>query len=185
MQTRLNSIIVIALVWIACSGAAAQDAPQAEGPQCTVMTNGRLDTLIKKVDEKAQRNANSWEFQIDKYPVTVITDERADRMRIVVPVAKTDGLSAELLYRMMQANFDSALDARYSIAQGILWSAFIHPLSALEDKQFLSALGQTVNLAETYGTTFSSGALVFGGGDSGELNRRQRIERLLESATEI
>ncbi len=31
----------------------------------------------------------------------------------------------------MQANFDTALDARYAIAKGALWSTFIHPLSDL------------------------------------------------------
>jgi len=38
----------------------------------------------------------------------------------------------------MQANFDSALDARYAIAKGKLWSAFIHPLSELNEEQFFS-----------------------------------------------
>ncbi len=66
----------------------------------------------------------------------------------------------------MQANFDSALDARYCIAKDILWAVFIHPLSELSDEEFISGLAQTINLAATYGSTFSSGALVFQGGDS-------------------
>jgi hypothetical protein len=62
----------------------------------------------------------------------------------------------------------------------MLWSAFIHPLSDLSDHQFIDGLAQTVNLAATFGTTYSSGALVFGGGDSqGEQNKYYRaiIER--------
>ena len=70
--------------------------------------------------------------------------------------------------RLMQANFDSALDARYAVAQGRLWGVFIHPLSPLERDQFLSGIAQTINLARTYGQTYSGGANVFGGGD---LNR--------------
>ena len=68
--------------------------------------------------------------------------------------------------RLMQANFDTALDARYAVAQGRLWGVFIHPLSPLEHDQFLSGLAQTVNLALSYGQSYSGGASVFGGGDS-------------------
>ena len=61
-----------------------------------------------------------------------------------------------------------------------MWSAYIHPLSELTEHQFIDGLAQTVNLAATYGTTYSSGALIFGGGDSqGEQNKYYRaiIER--------
>ena len=84
----------------------------------------------------------------------------------LMPIRSAAGLSLEELMRVMQANFDSALDARYAVAQGRLWATYIHPLSALEREQFLSALIQTVNIARTYGQTYSGGALTFGGGDS-------------------
>jgi hypothetical protein len=66
----------------------------------------------------------------------------------------------------MQANFDSALDARYAIAQNLLWGAFIHSLNGLSEEEFLSGLLQTINVAQTFGSTFTSGAVVYGGGDS-------------------
>ena len=83
----------------------------------------------------------------------------------------------------MQANFDSALDARYSIAKDIIWGAFIHPLQELKDEEFLSGVGQAVNLALTYGEAYSSGGLIFGGGDSQSLRQRELIDRLLEKGT--
>ena len=46
---------------------------------------------------------------------------------------------------------------------------FIHPLSALDDAEFVAGVAQTFNAAVTYGTTFSSGLFNFGGGDNGEL----------------
>ena len=70
------------------------------------------------------------------------------------------------MLRIMQANFDSALDARYAIAQGKLWGTFIHPLSELSDLEFLIALGETANIVLSYGTSYSSGMFMFGGGDS-------------------
>ena len=86
--------------------------------------------------------------------------------------------------RLMQANFDSALDARYAVAQGRLWGVFIHPLSPLEKDQLLSAFVQTINIARTYGQTYSGGATVFGGGDSNGLYQ-ELLEELLKKGEEI
>jgi len=85
----------------------------------------------------------------------------------------------------LQANFDSALDARYAVANGVLWSAYIHPLSSLQDKQFLEAVGQVVNLTSTFGSSYSSGALIFNGGDSKEIQRRDLIDKLIEKGMAI
>jgi hypothetical protein len=85
---------------------------------------------------------------------------------------------------MMQANFDTALDARYAIAQGRIWGVFIHPLAELEREQLISGIAQTVNLARTYGTLYSGGAIVFGGGDSSGLYQ-DLFEELLERGQDI
>lgn len=58
-------------------------------------------------------------------------------MRIIMPIGDADEIDKESLLRMMQANFDSALDARYAIAQGSLWGVFIHPLGSLIERQRL------------------------------------------------
>lgn len=158
---------------------------QAEETGRQGMNNQRLAKLIHRIDKTAQGKPGYWVFVVEGREVSVITDEKADRMRIIVPVTPTAKLEKDHLYRLMQANFDSALDARYSIANEILWAAFIHPLSELGDKEFLSGLGQTVNLALSYGDSYSSGALVFGGGDSQSLRRRQLIDKLLRDGLAI
>jgi len=147
------------------------------------MNNQRLGELIKRIDKSAQGKPGFWRFIVEGREVSVITSEEANRMRIIVPIAPATKLSNEKLIRMMQANFDSALDARYSIAKDIVWGAFIHPLHELKDEEFLSGVGQAVNLALTYGEGYSSGALIFGGGDSQSLRRRELIDRLLEKGT--
>ena len=106
-------------------------------------------------------------------------------MRIMVPVARIDQLSGDDLLRIAQANFDSALDSRYAIAQKILWSVYIHPLRELHKRQFIKAVGQTVNLALTYGSTYTSGALTFGGGDSNSILRKKLIDDLLKKGQDI
>lgn len=130
------------------------------------MDNTSLDIIIHKLDPDAQGRLGYWQLQNKGIMAQIITDERADRMRIIVQVAAVEGLDEDLLFRLLQANFDTALDARYAIAQDILWSTFIHPLSSLDEREFVSGFAQTVTLAETFGETYSSGALRFGGGDA-------------------
>lgn len=135
------------------------------------MNNARLDRLIRQVDGiegGIEGRPGFWRFNLQGRQVYVITDERADRMRIMSPVASAKDLKRDALMRAMQANFDTALDARYAVAKGALWSAFIHPLSPLDDAEFQAALRQVVTLAATYGSSYSSGGLRFGGGDTPE-----------------
>ena len=78
-------------------------------------------------------------------------------------VAEADLADAEEMARCLHANFDRALDARYCLKEGKLWSAFIHPLGSLDEELFLSAVQQVATLADNDGTTYSGGDLVFGG----------------------
>lgn len=144
----------------------------------TKMNNDRLDELISRIDNKPGGQKGYWRIQYKNIPVYIITSEKANRMRIISPITASEKLPKDALYRMMQANFDSALDARYSIAKGKLWSAFIHPLHELTDEQFISGLAQTITLVNSYGSDYSSGALVFSGGDSQDLNNKSFMEIL-------
>ncbi|MDA8585276.1 type III secretion system chaperone [Rhodobacteraceae bacterium] len=159
-----------------------QDAPAIIGE--APMTLGRMAEIVFALDPNAQNNGGSFQMVIDGTPIVIITDVRADRMRAMTPIREAAAVSDEELRRMMQANFDTALDARYAIAQGTLWATFIHPLAALEKDQLLSALGQTINLARTYGTLYSGGGIAYGQGDSTPL-QRQLIEELLQQGEEI
>ncbi len=189
------SLIVLAVV-ATLHYARAQDSedkpeggetkPPASKPvQEGTMTVDQIDRIVKRLDGKAQRTNNNWQLTVEKVPVVIVTDETHDRMRILVAVRKTEDLNPEELQRMMQANFDSALDSRYAIANKILWSTYIHPLKALHDRQFIAAIGQTVNLALTYGSSYSSGLLLYGGGDSKGIIQRQLIDRLLKKGQPI
>ena len=132
------------------------------------MDNKRLGELLLELDADAQGEPGFWYLEYNGHPTYVITDETADRMRVVVQIGPAENLDQAALFRMMQANFDSALDARYSIARGMLWSAYIHPLSPLSDDRFRAGFLQAINLAETYGTEYTSGGLRFSGGDGGQ-----------------
>ena len=175
----MKQLLIAVLMACIAPLAGAEDHEQQDSVE-QGMNNQHLQTLIDRVAEDVSGRPGFWDFTLQGYPVTVITDERADRMRIIVPVAKAEDIDSEQMKRLMQANFDSALDARYSIARGVLWSAFIHPLSELSDHEFIDGLAQTVNLAGTFGDSYSSGALIFGGGDSKQeqdRHYREIIER--------
>lgn len=165
-------VVALCCALIVASGAArSQSAPDESQPAEPDMTLAHLTEIILAIDPSARVRGNVLELTISDVPVLVITDPRADRMRAMVPIRAAEGLDTDELMRLMQANFDSALDARYAVARERLWGVFIHPLAPLQKEQLLSGLAQTVNLAQTYGTLYSGGADVFGGGDSNQLYR--------------
>ena len=148
------------------------------------MSMTRLLQIIRVLDPDVQLQGASIGFTIEDIPVLVVGDPIADRMRAMVPIASAAGLTEKDLMRMMQANFDSALDARYAIANGRLWAVYIHPLSPLQKNQFLSGLVQTITVAKTYGTAYSGGGAVFGGGDSNGIYR-ELFEELKKKGQEL
>lgn len=171
--------LITAFLTIVASAALAKD-PVPEPP----MTYERLGRIIFALDPDADARGDMFEMRVAERLVVVVTDRQADRMRVMVPIREARDLSEADLRRMMQANFDSALDARYAVANGILWSAYIHPLSPLEKEQFISGLVQTVTAAETYGTFYTGGSVQFGDGDSNDL-QQQLLEDLLKRGEKI
>ncbi|MEM7686273.1 MAG: hypothetical protein AAF293_15710 [Pseudomonadota bacterium] len=148
------------------------------------MTVDRMAEVVQAVDPEAQITPNAMALTIEDIPLIIVHDARADRMRAMTAIRSADGISPAEMMRMMQANFDSALDARYAVAQGRLWSVFIHPLGPLSKDELLEGLGQVVNLALTYGSAYTSGALTFGGGDSNGIHRKL-IDDLLKKGEPI
>ena len=166
---------ILALLALTATAVTAQEAPEEK------MTADRVGQIALALDPEAKVTPRGVEMTIADVPMLIIMDPFADRMRALVPIRSVSEMSGEEFARAMQANFDTALDARYAIAQGRLWAVFIHPLSPLERDQLISGLGQTINIALTYGGTYSGGAMSFGGGDSGAL----LLEELLERGQEL
>ena len=158
------------------------EATPEEAPEIAPEIQAVLDQMgevITALDGEAERNGNNWQLTLEERMMLVVTDTNAGRMRIITPIAPVDQLPEGAMERLMQANFDTALDARYAVGQGLVWGAFIHPLDSLTTRDFASGLLQTHTLGETFGTTFSSGALNYGGGDSGAIIGEQ-LKELLE-----
>ncbi len=194
---RLTTFVgVMGSLFVAVSSATAQDRADApdfsDEPDSSAPENPAeelapevvealesIANVIAALDADAKRRGNNWELTHDDRTLLVVTDTGAARMRIISPIAEVSALPDAAMERLLQANFDTALDARYAVAQGLVWSVFLHPLDSLTTRDFASGILQTKSLADTFGTTFSSGALNYGGGDSGALIDEQ-LKELLE-----
>ncbi len=155
------------------------------GPgDAVVEAAARLRETVKRIDPLAKFSETGAEFTVNGVALLLVYDINADRMRVIAPVAESASLTAEETTRLMQANFDSALDARYALANGYVWAVFLHPLTALDGAELGSGVAQTVNLVTTYGTSFNSGVYVFGGGDSLE-EQQELVDELERKGEEI
>lgn len=179
----MRALLIVLVTCLPAIGFAQEGAegsiPPDSGPG-GAMTTARIETFIARLDPAFVSNDTHtiWQFKVETREMMVITDPNADRMRIMTPIAPAEALTPDLMVRMLQANHDTALDVRYSVARNVIWATFIHPLSPLDDKQLVSGLRQTYTAADTFGSTFSSGAMIFGGGDSQDLF--EGLEDLLE-----
>jgi len=174
--TASSLLLACLLLPSAIYAADANPIPNASIP----MNNARLGDILARLDPRLQGGPGNWIVRFGEQSAQVVTDEAADRMRVMVPITDASTLDKDQLYRIMQANFESALDARYAVAEGTVWSVFIHPLGALEEGELVSAIAQTFNAAQTFGSSYSSGLFSFGGGDNS-----QAFDAIIEKGTSI
>ncbi|UTW45281.1 hypothetical protein KFE80_13135 [bacterium SCSIO 12696] len=128
------------------------------------MTQKQLNDLIEHYGDDVKLVGNAGEFRFNDVEMLVVSDANADRMRIISPIAHISNVEPQMVVQAMAANFHSVLDARYAIGDdGTIYAAFIHPLSPLTEQQLASALRQVASAHETFGSSFSSGELVFPG----------------------
>lgn len=175
---KLTAIVLLALTLMQPALGQQDETPDSPDNTTDAMTVDRLGELVRRIDEDAVQDGAAWVFEIVGLETILVHDAQADRMRIMIPVNNADDLPPEELLRLMQANFDSALDARYAVANDILWGVFIHPLSSLTEEEFFLGVGQTANIVVSFGQGYSSGMFIFGGGDSGEIERKRLLEEL-------
>jgi hypothetical protein len=137
----------------------------ASGPT-VVMDQDRLERIFADQVDAIAGPTGALQTKVDGIPVYCISDSAGDRMRIVVPIARAEGLDPRLLEVLLRANFHSTLDARYAISEDVVFAAFLHPISSLSPELIASAVDQVVALAKNFGTTYSSSDLEFPGLDS-------------------
>ncbi len=153
------------------NGEKRDNSPQSN-PGNSPMSVAQLTNIIKDVGtDVEQQNNGLISFTFDGAQLMAMTAEPVNRMRIVAPVISAGDLTQEQMAAILISNYHLALDARYAVGDGVLYSVFIHPLKELTPEQVLSAIRQVSTLRNTFGTTYTSGEMSFGA-------QRQEQERL-------
>lgn len=143
------------------------------------MDNKRMSDIFSESVDRVEGEKGAWQLLFKERILLVLTDEPNNRMRIFTPIVEEDEIDASQMRDMLRANFHSALDAKYSMYNGLVISTFTHPLKELTEQQLLDALSQVVNLANTFGTSYSSTELIFGAPEE----ERRKDKRVNESPT--
>lgn len=126
------------------------------------MSERKVEKVFKKLNLEIEGDEGVWMVNFSDRWVLVFADDSADRMRIFTPVISRDEIGSDEWERMLEANFHTALDAKYGLYNEYVISVFSHPLSYLDEFQIISALEQVVNLADTFGTSYASTSILFG-----------------------
>lgn len=130
----------------------------SDGP----MTQARMEIIFSENVDAIMGPPGAIQTRVDGISIYLISDPANDRMRIVAPIAREENVDPRLSEVLLKANFNRTLDARYALSDGVIYAAFLHPISSLSPDLLESALVQVLSLAKTYGSTFSSGGLHFG-----------------------
>ena len=141
------------------------------------MNNDLMDKIFKEKANSVEGGDGVWQVHIGDFILLVITDESNNRMRIFTPIIEEKDMKEGDKQKMLEANFHSALDAKYGLYNDFVVSVFTHPLRELTAPQLIDAMYQVANLAHTYGTTFTSTGLIFGGGTEEGEEEEKRINQ--------
>ena len=134
----------------------------ATSAQTKKFSNKNIDKIIRGLTSKVEGKNGQWRLSYQNRTLVILTDEKHNRMRIMSPITTVDKLTPEIMAIMLAAHFHRALDVKYAISNGYLWSLYMHPLAELDRHQFIDALNQVVALANNFGSTYASSNLSFG-----------------------
>lgn len=137
------------------------------------MNQDSMEKIIKDMALESRGEKGVVEFNFNNIRMYLISDVAHNRMRIIAPVEEYKNLTTEQLTAALAANFHRALDARYALSKGVLYSAYIHPLSELNDEQVKSAVKQVANLALSFGNEYTSGVLSYGEGNKAKAEKEK------------
>ena len=127
-----------------------------------LMTQSQMESIVKAISTNVEGGEGVMTFTFDKVQMHLISDVTHNRMRIIAAVARYETLTDAHKHAMLVSNFHRSLDVRYAVSDGIVYSAYIHPLKELTEEQIKSAVRQVSSLAASFGQSYTSGELDFG-----------------------
>jgi hypothetical protein len=162
---RMRRLCFMVALFALCSCAKISGGPELQrgsGATDGPMTRARMEMIFADQVDAIMGPPGAIQTQVDGINIYLISDPAHDRMRIMAPFAMVEGLDRRVFDLLLRANFHGTLDARYAVSDGIVYAAFLHPISSLSPELLESALAQVLSLVKTFGTTYSSGVLGFG-----------------------
>lgn len=126
------------------------------------MNQSSMESIVKGIAQQSKGENGVVEFTFNDVRMYLVSDVKHDRMRIISGIVEYKNVTREQIDAMMEANFHTALDARYALSKGVIYAAYIHPMSALNEAEIKSAVLQVSNLARSFGTQYSGGTLSYG-----------------------
>lgn len=179
--TSLLRITLLAIAIFFIGNIYAQvDQKQSSNTSSEGMNNKKMEAIFKSEVDELEGELGNWQMMYGGSLVLVLTDEKNNRMRIFTPVVEKTKLKDGQLEKMLEANFHSALDSKYSLYNGYVISVYTHPLRELQNDQLIDAMKQVVILSRTFGDTYSSTGLIFGGGAVEEDEEKEKSKKKLK-----
>ena len=167
---RLAGVTLLAAVLSTSAGCAnfgsvfgGSESGSAEGLMTQApMTQARMEQIFGDQVDAIEGPSGAIRTIVDEVEIYLISDPTNDRMRLLARVADVNRVDPRIVNVLLQANFYRTLDARYAVSEGIVFSAYLHPISTLSRAELISGFDQVLALAKNFGTTYSSGKLDFG-----------------------
>ena len=96
---------------------------QAQSPELQNRPTSQetLEEILEEIAQDVQINKNQILFKFENQSLLLVTASEADRMLMLIPVAKVEYVTSENMAKMMIANFHTALDGRYAIGNGVVY----------------------------------------------------------------
>lgn len=129
------------------------------------MNNKKLGKILTDLSDSIRGQEGYWQMSFEGITILIITDETHNRMRMITPIAEVEEIKEEQYVEMLEANFHTALDVKYAISEGFIWTTFIHPLKELSEYQVRDGIKQVYLGTITFGSTYSSTDLYFPGNE--------------------
>ena len=161
LSRKSISIVNFLILTLLMSTCHAQSETQSD----KAMTQQKMSEIIKEYADSYEENRGVIQFTYNDVDLALVSDARANRMRIIAPIISITELSQETIIATLISNYHLALDARYAVGDGMMFAAYIHPMRELTRAQLESGIRQVASLHNTFGTSFTSGEMSFGVGN--------------------
>jgi len=175
--SRIFSLSFLLIIFLMGNVNAQVDKKITDETTTDGMNNKKMAAIFKSEVDEMEGELGNWQMMYGGELILVLTDEKNNRMRIFSPVIEKTKLKDGQMEKMLEANFHSALDSKYSLYNGYVISVYTHPLKELQKDQLIDAMRQVVVLSRTFGESYSSTGLIFGGGAAEEGEEKEKPKK--------